>query len=163
MRAIDTVNLWIGRVVALLILVLTILITYEVTLRYGFSAPTVWGTELSTYLFATFILLGGGFALLHGDHVRMDVVYSRFSPRGRAILDILTAPFALLYCAVLVIEGSAMVAEAMASGRRTSTDWAALLWPWLLALPVGAGLLTLQVLANLVRDAVRATLGRELS
>lgn len=162
-RLIDRLNRMVGRIVALMILVLTLLIVAEVVLRYGFIAPTVWGTELSTFLFATYVLLGGGFALLNGDHVRMDVLYGRLPPRGRAALDVLTAPFALLYCAILLVEGGAMVAEAIATGRRHSTDWAPLLWPWLLALPVGAGLLALQVLAHLVRDAVRAATGRDLA
>lgn len=162
-RLIDRLNRMVGRIVALMILVLTLLIVAEVVLRYGFTAPTVWGTELSTFLFATYVLLGGGFALLNGDHVRMDVLYGRLPPRGRAALDVLTAPFALLYCAILLVEGGAMVAEAIATGRRHSTDWAPLLWPWLLALPVGAGLLALQVLAHLVRDAVRAATGRDLA
>lgn len=162
-HAVDGLNRRVGRVIALLILVLTVMIVVEVVLRYGFSAPTVWGTELSTLLFATYILLGGGFALLNGDHVRMDVLYSRLPPRGRAVLDLLTAPFALLYCYVLLVEGGAMTAEAIASGRHSATDWAPLLWPWLLALPVGAALLSLQVLAHAARDALRAVTGRELA
>lgn len=162
-RLIDQLNRTVGRIVAVMILALTLLIVAEVVLRYGFSAPTVWGTELTTFLFATYVLLGGGFALLNGDHVRMDVLYGRLPPRGRAALDVLTAPFALLYCYVLLVEGGAMVAEAIATGRRHSTDWAPLLWPWLLALPVGAGLLGLQALAHLVRDGVRAATGRNLA
>lgn len=162
-RAIDALNRTVGRVVAAMVLALMALIVIEVTLRYGFAAPTVWGTELSTFLFATYVLLGGGFALLNGDHVRMDVLYGRLGPRGRAALDVLTAPFALLYCGVLMAEGGAMAAEAFATGRRNATDWAPLLWPWLLALPVGAGLLALQALAHLARDVVRAATGRELA
>ncbi|MCA3279292.1 MAG: TRAP transporter small permease subunit [Roseomonas sp.] len=162
-RLVDRMNRWVGTAVALLILVLAGVIVYEVTLRYAFSAPTTWGTEISTYLFATYVLLGGGFAMLNGDHVRMDVFFARFSPRGQSGLDLLTAPFALLYCYVLFFEGGAMVAEAMASGRRTSTDLSLLLWPWQMALPVGVGMLTLQIFANLARDIVRFTTGRELA
>lgn len=162
-RLIDALNRTVGRIVAVMVLALMALIVAEVTLRYGFAAPTVWGTELSTFLFATYVLLGGGFALLNGDHVRMDVLYGRLPPRGRAALDVLTAPFALLYCYILLVEGGAMVVEAIATGRRHSTDWAPLLWPWLLALPVGAGLLALQAVAHIVRDAVRAATGRDLA
>lgn len=162
-RLIDGLNRKLGRVVALMILALMALIVVEVILRYGFAAPTVWGSELATFLFATYVLLGGGFALLNGDHVRMDVLYGQLPPRGRAALDVLTAPFALLYCWVLMVEGGAMVVEAIETGRRNSTDWAPLLWPWLLALPVGAALLGLQALAHLARDAVRAATGRDLA
>ncbi len=162
-RLIDALNRTVGRIVAVMVLALMALIVAEVTLRYGFAAPTVWGTELSTFLFATYVLLGGGFALLNGDHVRMDVLYGRLPPRGRAALDVLTAPFALLYCCILLVEGGAMVVEAIATGRRHSTDWAPLLWPWLLALPVGASLVALQAVAHIVRDAVRAATGRDLA
>ena len=54
-RLIDGLNRMIGRVVAVMILALTLLIVAEVVLRYGFTAPTVWGTELSTFLFATYV------------------------------------------------------------------------------------------------------------
>ena len=156
LNGIDGLNRVIGTSVSVLIIVLTILIVVEVTFRYLFSSPTVWGTELTSLIFATYILLGGGYTLLKNDHVRMDMIYQRFSEKGRAMLDLLTCPLALLYCVILVVEGGDMVAEAIASKRTLSSDWAPLMWPWLLALPVGSLLLGLQVISNTMRSLIVA-------
>jgi TRAP-type mannitol/chloroaromatic compound transport system permease small subunit len=161
-RFINELNRVVGGIVAMLVLVLTGLILLEVIFRYGFSSPTVWGTELSTLLFATYVLLGGGYTLLKNDHVRMDIVYSRFSDRGKAVLDLISMPFAMLYIGILFVEGSSMLIDAYTTNRTLSSDWSPLLWPWLLALPVGVGLLALQIISNAISNAVLAFTGRGL-
>ena len=153
---VDGINRAIGGTVAMLILVLTVLIVFEVVLRYGFSAPTVWGTEVSTLLFATYVLLGGGYALYKGDHVKMDIFYSKLPDKGKAVADLITVPFVLLYCWVLFVEGGSMVTEAIESQRKFSTDWAPLMWPWLVALPAGALLLAMQAISNVLRGLINA-------
>jgi len=162
-RAVDWFNERFGRVVALLVLVLVGLVVMEVVLRYVFAAPTIWGTEMITFLFAGMIMLGGGYTLLHRDHVNVDILHSRFSPRGRAVADCLTAGFALLYCGVLFHYTASVALDALATGRTTGTDWNPPLFPVMLSLPVGAALLFLQVLAKLVRDLHLAVTGRELA
>jgi TRAP-type mannitol/chloroaromatic compound transport system permease small subunit len=159
---IDGINEYCGRLVALLILVLVGLVMMEVVLRYGFTAPTIWGTELITFLFAAMIMLGGGYTLLHRDHVNVDLLHNRFSVRGRAVADCLTAGFALLYCAVVVYYTASIAFDALATGRRTGSDWNPPLFPVMIALPIGASLLFLQALAKFVRDLHMAFTGREL-
>jgi TRAP-type mannitol/chloroaromatic compound transport system permease small subunit len=97
-RAIDDTNEWVGRIVAVGILLMTGIVSYEVVMRYGFRAPTIWATELITFIFAGYIFLGAGYTLLHRDHVGMDILYNRLPARAQAALDVLTAVFALLYC-----------------------------------------------------------------
>ena len=153
---IDRVNRIIGGSVAMLILVLTALITVEVVMRYALHAPTVWSGELSSLLFATYVLLGGGYALYKGDHVKMDILYTRLSDKGKAIIDLIAFPLVILYCWILMVEGWSMVSEAIETNRTFSTDWAPLMWPWLLALPLGALLLGLQVISNVLRQLINA-------
>lgn len=162
MRAIDWLNEHFGRLVALGILVIIGLVVMEVVLRYVFAAPTIWGTEMITFLFAGYIMLGGGYTLLHRDHVNVDILYGRFGPRGRAMLDVLTAGFTLLYCAVLLYHSGIVAFEALATGRTTGTDWNPPMFPVMVSLPLGAALLLLQALARLVADLHLALTGREL-
>lgn len=162
-RAVDALNEGVGRLVALVLLVMIGLVGFEVTLRYGLDSPTRWGSELTGYIFASYILLGGGYTMLHRDHVNMDILYARFSARGRAIADVLTAWFIFLYCFVLMRQGALMALDAFEAGRRASTDWGPPLFPILLMLPVGAGLLFLQAIAKFLRDLVFAVTGRELT
>lgn len=162
-RFIDTFDEYFGRLIGLGMLVIIGLVVMEVVLRYIFAAPTHWGTEMVTFLFAAYIMLGGGYTLLHRDHVNVDILYGRLSPRGRAVLDVLTAAFTLLYCAVLMYYTGKVALDALATGRTTGTDWNPPLFPVMISLPVGAGILLLQALSRLVSDAFLAITGREVT
>ncbi|MEQ8589353.1 MAG: TRAP transporter small permease [Thalassobaculaceae bacterium] len=144
------------------LLLLIALVVWEVFLRYVVNAPTTWGNELITYLFAGYILLGGGYTLLHRDHVAMDIIYSQLSPRKKSILDVLTAGFVLIYCLVLLQQTGIMTYEAWEAGQRAGTDWGPPLYPVYAAMPIGAGLLLLQAIAKLFRDLYTTFTGEEL-
>ncbi len=162
-RFVDALNEGVGRIVSVVLLLLIALVVGEVVMRYGLRAPTTWGTETISFLFAGYILLGGGYTLLHRDHVNMDIVYARFSPRARAVADVLTAAFVFIYCWLLLREGTLMAIDALETGRRTGTDWNPPLFPVMVSLPIGAALLLLQAAAKFVRDLTFAVTGRELA
>jgi TRAP-type mannitol/chloroaromatic compound transport system permease small subunit len=161
-QAIEALNGVVGRVTAVCILGLIGLVVWEVFLRYVLQAPTTWGNELVGYIFAGYILLGGGYTLLHRDHVAMDILYARFGPRTKATLDVLTAGFVIIYCLVLLRETWVMTYEAWESGQRASSDWSPPLFPIYLVLPIGAALILLQAVAKLVRDLHLAFMGQKL-
>ena len=60
----------------------------NVLLRYAFSIGSVWSQELEWHLLAPMVLLGMTYALGKGDHVRVDVLYARYSKRGQALVDL---------------------------------------------------------------------------
>lgn len=161
-QAIETLNGVVGRVTAVFILALIGLVVWEVFLRYVLQAPTTWGNELVGYFFAGYILLGGGYTLLHRDHVAMDILYARLRPRTKATLDVLTAGFVIIYCVVLLRETWVMTYEAWDTGQRANSDWGPPLFPVYLALPVGAALILLQAIAKLLRDIHMAFTGETL-
>jgi TRAP-type mannitol/chloroaromatic compound transport system permease small subunit len=161
-RTVDSLNGAIGRIVAVGLLLLIALVVWEVALRYGFESPTTWGNELITYLFAGYIMLGGGYTLLHRDHVAMDIVYAQLRPRTQAILDVLTAAFVIIYCLVLLQQTWIMTYEALERGQRAGTDWGPPLFPVYAVFPIGAALILLQALSKLVRDLHLALTGRSL-
>jgi TRAP-type mannitol/chloroaromatic compound transport system permease small subunit len=162
-RAISATNEWVGRIVAVGILLMVAIVSYEVVMRYGFRAPTVWATELITFVFAGYIFLGAGYTLLYRDHVNMDIVYSRLSARGQAWLDVLTAGFVFIYCWLLISTGWDTAWSALQTGRTTGSDWNPPLFPAAVLLPVGAGFLLLQATAKFIRDLVFAVTGRDLA
>lgn len=94
-------NEGVGRLVSWLATLLVIIVATNVVMRYFFSSSQQWLGELAWHLFATLFLLGAGYALKHGRHVRVDVVYSRLSEKGKAWIDLggtilLLIPFCLL-------------------------------------------------------------------
>jgi TRAP-type mannitol/chloroaromatic compound transport system permease small subunit len=137
------------------------LMSFEVFMRYILQAPTEWGTEMVTYLYAGYTLLGGGYTLLYGAHVNINVIYNRLSVRRRALLDVLTAVVFLLYVWILLFEGSKFAWDGIMRNRHSGTDWNPPLYPVLLTLPIGAFLMFIQGVAKFVRDLNTAITGRE--
>jgi len=161
-RFIDRLNTCVGFVTALALLGLIGLVCYEVFLRYVLRAPTTWGNEMISFIFAGYIMLGGGFTLLKRDHVAMDILYSRWSPRTQSMVDVMTAGCMLLFCWVMFDQTFIMAKEALETGQRASSDWSPYLFPVMVSLPIGAGLLLLQALARVARDLHMAITGHPL-
>mgnify|MGYP006361667035 CR=1 FL=1 len=87
--AIDDLNEWMGRFWGAAILIVTVAVIWEVVSRTFFNQATTWANETTIYLSAMAYLLGGGYALKHRRHVRIDVVYQMFSEPARRRLDLL--------------------------------------------------------------------------
>ena len=81
---IDFLNEWVGRGVSWVTLGLVLVVFVDVVMRYLFNTSFVFTQELEWHLFGVMFLLGAGYTLLQDGHVRVDVLYQRFSPRTRA-------------------------------------------------------------------------------
>ena len=102
-RAIDGINLWLGQGVAWLTVLVVLVVFANVVMRYLLNSSFVFMQELEWHLFAMIFLLGGGYTLCKDGHVRVDIFYQRFSPRGRAWLNLIGVLFFLLPGCYLVI------------------------------------------------------------
>lgn len=92
---IDTVNDRIGRMVSWLTLAMVLAAVVVALLRYVFSIGFIWMQESYVWIHGIVFMLGAGYTLLHGGHVRVDVFYARFSPRKKAWVDLLGVLFLL--------------------------------------------------------------------
>jgi TRAP-type mannitol/chloroaromatic compound transport system permease small subunit len=86
-RRIDTWQERFGRAVSWLSLLMILVVFGDVLMRYLFRMTYVATQELEWYLFGTLYLLAAGYTLLHDEHVRVDIVYSKLTPRTRARLN----------------------------------------------------------------------------
>ena len=161
LRWIDSTNLWIGKTVSMLILVITGVICYEVFVRYFLHSPTQWAHEISAYTFGVFFMLGGGYTLLLREHVTMDILYSRFSPKGKAILDIVTSLLFFLFISIMIWKGWQQAMLSIGRNEHSTTFWAPPVYPFRTIVPIAAFLVFLQGLAKLIRDFDTAITGRE--
>ena len=100
--AIDNVAERLGRAAAWLSFVLVLVVGVIVMLRYGFQLGSIALQESVMYINGTLFVLGAGYTLKAQGHVRVDVFYSRFSPRGRALVDSLGALLFLLPAAFFI-------------------------------------------------------------
>ena len=86
-RKIDLVQEHIGRAMSWVMLAMVLVTFGDVVLRYAFNRSAVWTQELEWHLFAVCYLLAAGYTMLYDEHVRVDIVYSRWAPRKRAKSD----------------------------------------------------------------------------
>lgn len=89
LRAIERASEWAGVFGACLIVPLVLATCYEVFARYLFGAPTIWAYEVGYTLTGAHFLLGMAFTLKYGEHIRIDIFSGKFSPRARAVIDLL--------------------------------------------------------------------------
>lgn len=156
---VEAVDRWvdrIGRAAAWLTLAVALLMATNVLLRYGFSIGSVWAQELEWHLLVPLVLVGMTYALNKGEHVRVDVFYARYSPRGQAAVDMLTAVLAVAISA-LVIRYSIPYVMQSYSINEISSDPGGLTHRWLLKslIPLGFALFGVQAAAQGLAAALR--------
>jgi TRAP-type mannitol/chloroaromatic compound transport system permease small subunit len=92
----------VGECVSWIALAIVVLMATNVLLRYLFSMGSVWAQELEWHLLVPLILFGASYALRHGEHVRVDIVYGRFSARTKAAVDLASALLAIAISALFI-------------------------------------------------------------
>jgi TRAP-type mannitol/chloroaromatic compound transport system permease small subunit len=112
---IDSMNEWIGRIVAWLTLGTVLVCFTVVVLRYAFSTGYIWMQEMYVWQHAIVFMVGAGYTFLHGGHVRVDIFYAKSSERTRAWVDIFgTLVFLFPWLVVLVITSVPYIGSAWA-------------------------------------------------
>lgn len=135
---------------------------FEVVMRYMFNQPTIWVHEASFLLFGMQYLMAGAFALLHGAHVRVDVVYNFLPPRGRIGMDIFTSMFFFMFAIALMITSWTFFENSYSMDERTVETWGIQYWPVKAVMLLGSTLIFLAGLSKLIKDiSMFIQLGRE--
>lgn len=155
-RWIDALNRIIGRCAMWMVLVMMGLLLFSSITRVSTGVSYIWVVEMAQFLMAAYYTLGGGYSVQLGSHVRMDLLYGRWSPRRRALTDAVTAFFLLFYLVVLLMGGISSTGYALTYGQENYTAWAPPLWPIKLAMTAGITLMLLQIVAMFFKDLARA-------
>ena len=154
-KYIDTINHWVGKVTCLLLVPVIAAMVFEVVARKLFIAPTSWAYDTSRMFAGAMFMLGAGYALMRGVHIRADFLFRNWSPRTQSLVDI------SLY---LLFYFPAMLFFFWISAEYALKAW----WTWELsmdtammaplaparsAMPIGALLLLVQGVAEILRCA----------
>ena len=125
----------------------------NVLLRYLFSVGSVWSQELEWHLLVPLVLFGMSYALRHGEHVRVDIFYGRFSPKNKARVDLLSAVLGIAI-SVLIIWLSLSYVEQAYAINESSADPGGLPHRFIIKalIPVGFALLLLQSVAAALKS-----------
>lgn len=148
-RAVGWISELSGWTAAAMILGAVFLTCQMIFVRFVLNASTVWQTEVVVYLMVGATLVGLAFVQKHKGHVNVDLLKLWLSPKAGRTLEILTHSAAIIVIGVCVFYGYEFWHLAQSRGWTSDTVTAVPLWIPYLALPVGLGLMLLQLIADL--------------
>jgi len=152
-RAIDALTERIGRLVIWLVLAATLISAGNALARYLLGESSNAWLEIQWYLFGAMFLLASGYTLKHNGHVRIDIFYNRFGPRGQAWIDLVGGLLFLLPMAgLLAWLAWPMFVDAWITHEISPDAGGLARWPVKLLLPVGFALLALQGIAEIIKQ-----------
>ena len=125
---------------------------FEVIMRYVFNMPTVWAHEASYLLLGMQYMLAGGYALLQGAHVRVDVLYNKLPERGRVGMDIFTSVFFFIFAVALSVTSWVFFSDSYGMNEITVETWGIQHWPVKGMMLLGSVLLLLAGLSKFLKD-----------
>ena len=151
-QLIDWLNERVGKGAFWLVLIMTIISAGNASIRFVFDTSSNGLLEIQWYLFAAIFLLCAPYTLQKNEHVRIDVLSGKLSPRGLAIIDIIGTLFFLLPMVIVVLWLSLpLVAESYKINEMSANAGGLIRWPVKLLLPIGFTLLALQGVSELIK------------
>jgi TRAP-type mannitol/chloroaromatic compound transport system permease small subunit len=146
----------IGRATAWLALGIALVMGANVLLRYAFSAGSIWMQEFEWHIMVPICLFGMSYALLHGEHVRVDVVFQYFSPRNKVRVEVATAIVGMLLSLIVIRLSVPYVWQSWSIGEGTANPGGIDHRYIVKALiPLGFALLFLQYLSEAIKSGLK--------
>ncbi len=159
---IDKSSRLIGNVVCWITIPLIFAMVYEVLARKLFLAPTMWAYDMSRFLYGALFMLGAGYALSKGVHIRADFLYRNFKVKTQGIVD--TTLYIIFYFPGLFFffyMTTGFVIESIQRGERgMDTAWMPYMWPIKACLWFGILFLIIQGVSEVLKSYYAATKGR---
>ena len=151
-QLIDWLNERVGKGAFWLVLIMAVISAGNASYRFVFNDSSNRMLEIQWYLFAAVFLLCSPYTLQKNEHVRIDVLSGKLSPRGLAVIDIIGTLFFLLPMVVLVLYLSVpLVAESYKINEYSANAGGLIRWPVKILLPIGFTLLALQGVSELIK------------
>jgi TRAP-type mannitol/chloroaromatic compound transport system permease small subunit len=151
-RAIDWLSERVGRSVFWLVLVAVLISAANAVVRKAFNYSSNSFLEIQWYLFSVIFLFCSGYTLKHNEHVRIDIISGRLTPRARAWIDLLGTIFFLLPMAILIMYLSwPLFVDAYERNEVSTNAGGLIIWPARVMMPIGFALLILQGVSELIK------------
>jgi len=159
---IDLMNKWIGNVVCWITIPLIFAMAYEVLARKLMNSPTMWAYDMSRFMYGALFMLGAGYALSKGVHIRADFLYRNFKTKTQGLIDFwlyllfyFPGLIVFLYMTTIFVQESIMRSE-----RGMDTAWMPYMWPIKSCLCIGIIFLLIQGISEILKSYWAATKGQ---
>ena len=160
--AIDKFSKLTGNIVCWITVPLILGMVYEVLARKFFLAPTIWAYDISRFLYGALFMLGAGYALSKGVHIRADFLYRNFKVKNQGRIDfILYLLFYFPGLLVFLYMTTGFLQESIMRGERgMDTTWMPYMWPIKTCLWLGIIFLLIQGVSELFKSYYAAIKGK---
>ncbi|MFQ5756867.1 MAG: TRAP transporter small permease subunit [Acidiferrobacterales bacterium] len=155
-RYVDAVNRTVGRFAMYMIFAMMGVLLYSSISRTFFDVPLIWVVEMAQMTMAAYYLLGGGYSMQLNSHVRMDLLYGRWSIKRRAFTDSVTAFCLVFYLVFLFLGGISSTQYAIEYNQKNYSVWAPPMAPIKMIMTFGILLMLLQATSMFFKDLARA-------
>jgi TRAP-type mannitol/chloroaromatic compound transport system permease small subunit len=155
-RYVEALNRIIGKFAMYLVFAMMGILLFSSISRTVFNVPHIWAIEMAQFTMAAYYLLGGGFSMILGAHVRMDVLYGNWSPKRRAVTDAITVLCLVFYLVVLLVGGVSSTMYSLEYGQRNYSAWGPPVAPIKIIMVIGIFMMLLQSIATFFKDLAKA-------
>jgi len=145
----------VGRATSWLALGIALVMGANVLLRYAFSYGFIWAQELEWHIFVPICLFGMSYALLHGEHVRVDVVYQYFTERSKHRVEVITSLISMAFCVIVIWLSIPYVYQSWSIGEGTANP-GGIEYRYVVKslIPIGFAVLFLQSLSEAIKSTI---------
>ena len=151
-RYVDAVNRVVGKFSMYLVFLMMGILLLSTIQRTATGSTFEWIMEMAQFTMAAYYLLGGGYSMQLDAHVRMDVFYTHWTPKRRAITDSVTILFMLFYLVILLYGGISSTQYALEYGQTNYSSWGPPMAPIKIIMTIGIFLMLLQTIATFFRN-----------
>ncbi len=155
-RYVDKLSTTLGRLVMYLVLAMMAILLYSSVSRSLLDIHHLWIIELAQFVMTAYYLLGGAYSMQLDAHVRMDVLYEKWTPKRRAFVDSITSFCLLFYLVYLLYGGFSSTQYALETGQKNYSAWAPPMAPIKIIMTIGIAIMLLQAISTLIKDIAKA-------
>jgi TRAP-type mannitol/chloroaromatic compound transport system permease small subunit len=152
---ITATSIVVGQLAMYLVFGMLGILFFETISRTVFNHPWIWTVEMAQFVMAAYYTLGGAYTLIIDGHVRMDLAYAKWSPKNKALADILTFTIVMLYLVTLVLGGIISLEYSIQYKQKSYSSWAPPVTPIKIIMLFGMLLMILQVIAEFFKDLAK--------
>lgn len=153
-KVIKNINILFGYTSAVVIVIVSGILLFEVFVRYFYSMPTDWEIELSVMLLIISTFMAAGFTQISRGHVNIEILDALLPKNVIKWRILISDIISILFCGFISYSSWILFYESFTEGRMSESSWGPKLWPVFLFMAIGMSFLTLQILVQIFEESL---------